>query len=320
MVLATLRPWMSRAVVFALTAAIAAPARAWIPNGVPLDTSTFPQSLYDLAPDDSSGAYVVWSDFRSGQSGIYLQHVRGDGTIGPGWPAAGLRPASTDRRRLFARLIDDGEGGVFVAWHDRVTATNAFDVYLQRLTYDGNVSAGWPADGVHVAAVTTNQGSVTLVRDDAGGVLLAWHSLVGGVLQTFAQRITGLGAVALGWPADGVAVCTGTGDQRLPRTCSDGAGGIFVTWEDGRNATLDIYAQRVAAGSGGGGLARADLGADRRGGDRPGGDGQDPGAGRRRAGVGRTGVRHRDLAERHQRAPPGRCPRRGEHDQAPGRP
>jgi TrwC relaxase len=80
------------------------------------------------------------------------------------------------------------------------------------------------------------------------------------------------------------------------------------------------YAQRAAAGSGGGGLARADLGPDRRGGDRPSGDGQDPGAGRRRAGVGRTGVRHRDLAERHQRAPQRRCPRRGEHDQASGRP
>ena len=80
------------------------------------------------------------------------------------------------------------------------------------------------------------------------------------------------------------------------------------------------HAQRAAAGPGRGCLARADLGPHRRGGDRPGRDGQDPGAGRRRAGVGRPGVRHRDLAERHQRAPQGRCPGHGEHHQAPGRP
>jgi FlgD Ig-like domain len=48
------------------------------------------------------------------------------------------------------------------------------------------------------------------------------------------------------WQSGGFGVCTESGNQLSPATCSDGAGGMFVTWYDYRNGTTaDIYAQRL---------------------------------------------------------------------------
>ena len=84
------------------------------------------------------------------------------------------------------------------------------------------------------------------------------------------------------------------------------------------------HATRAAAGPGRRRLARAHLGSHRRGDHRPGRDRQDPGPGRRGARLDRAsrlwaGVRHRDITERHQRAPQRRCPGIGQHHPAAGR-
>jgi hypothetical protein len=49
------------------------------------------------------------------------------------------------------------------------------------------------------------------------------------------------------WTIDGVALSTATVYLQYPQITSDGAGGAIVTWTDGRNGNVDIYAQRVDA-------------------------------------------------------------------------
>jgi hypothetical protein len=54
------------------------------------------------------------------------------------------------------------------------------------------------------------------------------------------------------WPTDplvNVPLCTANGDQVLPISIRDGAGGAIVTWSDTRNgdANSDIYVQRISA-------------------------------------------------------------------------
>lgn len=49
-----------------------------------------------------------------------------------------------------------------------------------------------------------------------------------------------------GWNAtDGNAASLAQGDQLLLKSCQDGAGGVFVVWEDHRGANSDIYAQHL---------------------------------------------------------------------------
>ena len=44
---------------------------------------------------------------------------------------------------------------------------------------------------------------------------------------------------------NGVIVCNENGNQYSPQACSDGAGGIIITWYDNRSGDFDIYAQRI---------------------------------------------------------------------------
>src|SRR6185295_13380846 len=50
------------------------------------------------------------------------------------------------------------------------------------------------------------------------------------------------------WPSSStlsLPVCLADGNQQQAVSVSDGAGGVIVTWVDGRSGTIDIYAQHV---------------------------------------------------------------------------
>ena len=49
------------------------------------------------------------------------------------------------------------------------------------------------------------------------------------------------------WTANGVTVCGAAAGQLFPAAVADGAGGVIVGWEDGRNGANDVFAQRLSA-------------------------------------------------------------------------
>jgi hypothetical protein len=68
------------------------------------------------------------------------------------------------------------------------------------------------------------------------------------LLLALALAILGLAPREAGayWVSDGAAICAAAEDQDWPKSVSDGAGGVIVTWIDGRSGGgYDIYAQRV---------------------------------------------------------------------------
>jgi predicted lipoprotein with Yx(FWY)xxD motif len=119
--------------------------------------------------------------------------------------------------------------------------SGTLDVRAQRIDRDGAVQ--WTANGVPVATAAGNQSSPTICSDGAGGAIVAWNDRRSGESDIYAQRISAGGAVQ--WAADGVAVCSVTGDQSWSTTVSDGLGGAIVAWEDTPFEHADIYAQRV---------------------------------------------------------------------------
>jgi len=71
-----------------------------------------------------------------------------------------------------------------------------------------------------------------------------------GGFDIYAQRIQNSGALAPGWPVNGRAVCTFTGDQLQPTITSDDAFGAILAWVDGRAAgSKYIFAQHVQSNS-----------------------------------------------------------------------
>ena len=61
----------------------------------------------------------------------------------------------------------------------------------------------------------------------------------------YAQRLSATGVAQ--WTANGVAVCTLPSGQVRPTIAADGVGGAVVAWQDDRNLSLDIFAQRMSA-------------------------------------------------------------------------
>ena len=101
------------------------------------------------------------------------------------------------------------------------------------------------ADGVPLCAATNSQLWPAIASDGAGGAIVTWADSRSGWSGVYAQRVNASGVVQ--WAADGVALCSGTWPVLFPRISPDGSGGAILTWQDGRGADEDIYAQRVDA-------------------------------------------------------------------------
>jgi len=215
----------------------------WAANGIALCTATGTQMFPSCVNDGAGGVFVAWQDRRGGASDIYVQRMTSAGAMSWGANGALLCGAADDQ--LVPRVIGDGFGGMIASWDD-YRSFNA-DIYAQRLNAAG--TAQWAAGGKALCTDNGEQYSAPPVSDGGGGVIVPWSDWRGSSGDLYAQRVTGAGSIAVGWPNNGLAVCALSGDQSDPVAVSDGLGGMIVAWSDARPgaATSDIYAQRVTA-------------------------------------------------------------------------
>ncbi|HEY6866500.1 MAG TPA: T9SS type A sorting domain-containing protein [Candidatus Eisenbacteria bacterium] len=109
-------------------------------------------------------------------------------------------------------------------------------------------SADWPTEGLPVCSAPHDQLNPAIAPDGLGGCFIAWQDHRDGLqFDIYLQHVTTSGALAPGWPENGLAVCTAAGDQIDPQVVADGFGGAILTWSDARDGAPHIYAQRVAA-------------------------------------------------------------------------
>ena len=83
----------------------------------------------------------------------------------------------------------------------------------------------------------------TAIVSQSGGAIVAWTDLRPGSFGIRAQRLDSDGTVQ--WGPDGVAVNSTMSVQYGLGLASDGATGALLSWHDGRNGPLDIYAQSL---------------------------------------------------------------------------
>jgi hypothetical protein len=212
----------------------------WTANGVALCTATGEQSVPAIAADGVGGAIVTWDDYRNSDYDIYAQKIAAAGTVQ--WTANGVALCSATGGQYSPTIVADGTGGAIVTWFDQRSGN--YDIYAQRILSGGAVN--WTANGVALCTDTGEQYYPTLVATDAGGAIVTWFDSRSGNYDIYAQKISSAGAAQ--WTANGVALCSATGTQWYPSIVADGAGGAIVAWTDSRNATYDIYAQRISTG------------------------------------------------------------------------
>jgi hypothetical protein len=99
--------------------------------------------------------------------------------------------------------------------------------------------------GLPVVAAPGPQYDAIAIVDGGGGAFVAWVDERGGDTDVYVKRIGLDGRPAQGWPAQGVAACRAERDQHAPRLAADGAGGVFVVWEDLRGSAPGVFLQHL---------------------------------------------------------------------------
>jgi hypothetical protein len=214
-------------------------APSWAANGVRAFLATELRQNPAIATDGAGGAIIVWDETYRGSSDIYAQRVDPNGVRL--WAADGVAVCAATGSQFVPGAVSDGAGGVIIAWGDARNAPDPSDIYAQRLNASG--APQWAANGVALCTATDYQLQPILVTDGAGGAIVAWGDDRSGASDVYARRITSAGVPQ--WAADGVALCTATGNQYLRAIESDGSGGAILCWEDNRGADTDIYARRI---------------------------------------------------------------------------
>ncbi len=215
----------------------------------PVPVSTAPGEQYGLqaATDGSGGVIATWGDLREPlDPNVYAQRIVASGMVL--WTANGV-PVSVDpgRQSPPAFVVADGTGGALVAWQDFRLNTRRSDVFMQRLSADGQQA--WGEDRTVIASQGLSEAATALIPDGAGGAIVLANALPEVVSDTdvFAQRVNQAGQLLWGtaplnltpWP-----------DRQLDAVgVPDGFGGAYVAWTDQNSdfPTVDVWAQHLDA-------------------------------------------------------------------------
>jgi len=157
------------------------------------------------------------------------------------WVTNGVAVCTVPNTQDTPTIAADGSGGAIIVWRDGRTVVNT-DIYAQRIDASGNTL--WTVNGNPVCTANNSQSLPLTITDGSGGAIAAWQDFrSNNVTDIYAQRINSSGYVQ--WTANGVSVCTGKVSLTLSQIIPDGSGGAIIAWSDRRNATTDIFAQRI---------------------------------------------------------------------------
>jgi hypothetical protein len=143
------------------------------------------------------------------------------------------------------QMVSDWNRGAIVAWVDgRMGGSGIYAQHVQALL---TLDPAWPVGGRALCTAPGARSSLRMVTDGAGGAIVTWEDDRSGDFDIYAQRVLATGVVDPQWPADGLALCTLTGDQRYPTIDSDGMSGAIIAWQDERNGLEhpDVTVQHV---------------------------------------------------------------------------
>jgi hypothetical protein len=192
-----------------------------------------------IASDGQGGAYIAYAYYPRPEYDVYAQRLDSNGTVL--WAARGVGIATGSGTQDSPLLVADGAGNAFLGYLDWGAGSTP-NLHVVVLKPDGTQAAAF-------RATSTSGGQTKHHLSNIGTGLLGivWEDgRVAGKKRVYAQIIDNTGNKL--WTANGVEVSNRSGDQELPYVASDGAGGVFVAWEDKTTSSIesDIYMQRLS--------------------------------------------------------------------------
>lgn len=226
----------------------------WPVGGVPIAVAPGDQTSPELAGDGTGGAFVSWQDgLDAATTRARYTHILGTGVLAPGWPAEGRLFEPTALFVLRPLMLETGDGGFLACWPVSDDTLKTVTLRAHRFMSEGTADPSWPAGGLTACSTLPfhRVPRARLAPDGSGGfyVIFADGRNSGSPAEDlYAQHVLGAGAIATGWPADGLQVTAIPGvTEQSPSLCEDGQGGVFFAWEDYRSGYARVFAQHFAA-------------------------------------------------------------------------
>ncbi len=192
------------------------------------------------AGENAGEVGIVWSDTRGGMRGIYSQVIDVDGNLK--YAANGLWIATAERGLEDPTIWADPDGGWFYAWED-FTNDSLGDIYCTKINSDGDQV--WD-DHAPVVTHAGEQRDAKIVHDGEGGCIIVWQDGRDDLSDVYAMHILNDGRLDPEWTEDGIVIVAEEGVQTNLTVDIDGAGGMIIGWQDGREVgNSDIWTQRI---------------------------------------------------------------------------
>lgn len=212
-------------------------ARAWPPGAVPLCAATGEQIDLVAVSDGAGGVYAAWSDQRSGDYDVYVQHLDASGEPAAGYPFDGQLVGGGSGTQRAPRLALDADGECWIVWQDTFLAV------LRRAKLPPTLPPAYVATPVTMTRPVPATASVAICAVSPGQLFIF-----------FAPGGSGSGVLmvkSIGGPNDPTTMGLGSGDaSSCGSVCAipDGAGGALVAWQRTKNSVIDLAVQRVSPG------------------------------------------------------------------------
>ncbi|MBT7616280.1 MAG: T9SS type A sorting domain-containing protein [Calditrichaeota bacterium] len=220
----------------------------WTENGVAVVSVPGAQVNHEAVSDGDGGMIISWKDGRlGGDFNVWAQRISPQGELLWG---EGSQVCNHEASQETPRLCTDGNGGAFIVWVDNRNANESNqDIYIQRISHNGESHWGEPGEGIPLCTVEEEQTNPRIFNSEPGSAIVIWEDrrLDGAHVDIYAMRVSGEDDMFFEWePEDGLAVIIDEFDQFQPGICPDGNGGFKVVWQaESENGfpEIDIRAQ-----------------------------------------------------------------------------
>ncbi len=192
--------------------------------------------------------FILWNDWRTGSSEIYLQTLDEEGNFflpeNGETIISGISGCAVNHR-----IIANGDNPIIV-WQDYRDVDDGVQIYLQILNSDG--SSIFEEDGIPITQNTgySQENFDCTHEQDSDCIAVVWEEIRGDFKQIYAQGIDLNGNFL--WSQDGIPVAEIEGSQDLPHISVKNNNGVYeyyIGWMDFRDHfNPDIYGQKIIDG------------------------------------------------------------------------
>lgn len=195
-----------------------------------------------IASDGRGGAFVAWIDDRNNNSDVHAGRLQPNGVF------TGIKLTSKTGRSANLDIASDGVDGALVVWQYQDPNTG-YDIYAQRLDPNGNPL--WTSGGVAACAASGAQTNPEVVSNAGQGAWITWMDTradpTGTSPDIYLNNVSRLGEPATEWSLTaGRLMCAANAPQSRPGVTVTPDGSAVVAWEDLREGSTGLYAEKVA--------------------------------------------------------------------------